>query len=116
MVTAMIRGKMCELLAEAQHWPDRERFFTVGLFSVLDAMLDSPMAGIVASLPLAEDVKQALLTYEGVLGQTLRCVLAYERGNWADIEEFGLDRWVVGEAYLQALIWSSAVGNQLASA
>lgn len=116
MVTAMIRGKMCELLAEAQQLPDRERFFTVGLFSVLDTLLDSPMTDIVASLPLTEDVKQALLTYEGVLGHTLRSVLAYERGHWADIVELGLDRWVVGEAYLQALIWSSAVGNQLASA
>ncbi len=115
MVTAMIRGKMCELLADAKQLPDRERFFTVGLFSVLDAMLDSPMADIVASLPLAEDVVQALLTYEGLLGHTLRGVLAYERGNWADIEALGLDRWVVGEAYLQALIWSSAVSHQLAS-
>lgn len=115
MVTAMIRGKMCELLADAQQLPDRERFFTVGLFSVLDAMLDSPMADIVASLPLTEDVARALLTYEGVLGYTLRSVLAYERGHWALVRELGLDRWVLGEVYLQALVWASAVGDQLSS-
>ncbi len=115
MVTAMIRGKMCELLADANHLPDREGFFTVGLFSVLDAMLDRPMADIVASLPLTEDVGQALLTYEGVLGRTLHGMLAYERGNWSVIRELGLDRWVVGEAYVQALVWASAVGDQLSS-
>jgi EAL and modified HD-GYP domain-containing signal transduction protein len=116
MVTALIRGKMCELLADAKQLPDRERFFTVGLFSVLDAMLDSPMADIVASLPLTEDVALALLAYEGVLGHILHSVLAYERGHWEAIREFGLDRWAVGEAYLQALIWASAVGDQLSSA
>jgi len=116
MVTALIRGKMCELLADAKQLPDRERFFTVGLFSVLDAMLDSPMADIVASLPLTEDVAQALLAYEGVLGHTLHSVLAYERGHWEAIRELGLDRWAVGEAYLQALTWASAVGDQLSSA
>jgi EAL and modified HD-GYP domain-containing signal transduction protein len=115
MVTALIRGRMCELLADANHLPNRERFFMVGLFSVLDAMLDSPMAEIVASLPLTEDLVRALLTYEGVLGQTLRSVLAYERGNWAAGHELGLDHWVVGEAYLQALVWASAVGDQLTS-
>lgn len=115
MVTAMIRGKMCELLADSQRLPDRERFFTVGLFSVLDAMLDSPMTDIVASLPLTEDVAQALLSHEGVLGTTLRSVLAYERSNWETIRELGFDRWVVGEAYVQALVWASAVGGQLSS-
>ncbi len=116
MVTAMIRGKMCELLADAKQLPDRERFFTVGLFSVLDAMLDSSMTDIVASLPLTEDMARALLAYEGVLGHTLRSVLAYERGHWALVRELGLDRWVLGEVYLQALVWASAVGDQLSSA
>ena len=115
MVTAMIRGKMCELLAGAEHIQDHERFFTVGLFSVLDAMLDSPMAELVASLPLSEDVAKALLSYEGILGRILRGVVAYERGNWAVIRELGLDRWAVGEAYLEALVWASAVEAQLAS-
>ncbi len=116
MVTAMIRGKMCELLASAKHLADKERFFTVGLFSVLDAMLDSPMTEIVASLPLTEDVAQALLSYEGVLGHTLHSVLAYERGHWEVIHEFGFDRWVVGGAYVEALIWASRVEEQLSSA
>lgn len=35
MVTAIIRAKMCEQLAEAQHVRNAEQFFTVGLFSVL---------------------------------------------------------------------------------
>jgi EAL and modified HD-GYP domain-containing signal transduction protein len=113
MVTAMVRGKMCELLAEALGAPGQERFFTVGLFSVLDAMLDSSMATILSSLPLASDVAQALLRHEGVLGQTLQCVLAYERRDWNHLDTLGLDRRTIRDAYLSALTWTSNVSNRL---
>jgi EAL and modified HD-GYP domain-containing signal transduction protein len=113
MVTAMVRGKMCELLAEAMGASGQERFFTVGLFSVLDALLDSSMADILPSLPLATDVAQALLRHEGVLGQTLRCVLAYERRDWGHLDALGLDRRTIRDAYLNALTWTSNINNRL---
>lgn len=113
MITAMVRGKMCELLAEAMGASGQERFFTVGLFSVLDAMLDSPMADILPSLPLAADVAQALLRHEGVLGQTLQCVLAYERRDWDHLDALGLDRRTFRDAYLTALTWTSHISNRL---
>lgn len=113
MVTAMVRGKMCELLAEAMGVPGRERFFTVGLFSVLDAMLDSSMADILPSLPLARDVAQALLQHTGVLGQTLQCVLAYERRDWDHLDTLGLKRRTIRDAYLNALTWTSNVSDHL---
>jgi c-di-GMP phosphodiesterase len=113
MVTAMVRGKMCELLAEAMGAPAQERFFTVGLFSVLDAMLDSSMADLLPSLPLAADVAQALLRHEGILGQTLQCVLAYERRDWDHLDALGLERHTIRDAYLNALTWTSNVSAHL---
>jgi EAL and modified HD-GYP domain-containing signal transduction protein len=114
MVTAMVRGKMCEFLAEAMGASGKERFFTVGLFSVLHAMLDSPMTDILLSLPLATDVARALLLHEGVLGQTLQCVLAYEHRDWGNLDALGLDRRTIRDAYLNALAWTSNVSNRLA--
>ena len=72
---------MCELLAQEMTYNYRETFFLVGLFSVLDALMDMPMTEIVASLPLDDMIVQALLHHEGALGLTLRSVLAYEREN-----------------------------------
>jgi EAL and modified HD-GYP domain-containing signal transduction protein len=106
--TAMIRAKMCELLA-LQGGPKRpDGYFLVGLFSVLDALMDMPMSDVLTSLPLDEEITQALLDYTGPLGLTLRAVLAYERGNWDDVSLLGSDSSALTDAYLQAIVWAEA--------
>lgn len=116
MVTALIRGKMCELLAQAMQSAGKEVYFTIGLFSVLDAMLDTPMPEVLKLLPLAEEVSGALLHHEGLGGQTLHCVLAYERGNWDEVICPGLDRRRIKDAYLQAIAWAAEVSKELTTA
>jgi EAL and modified HD-GYP domain-containing signal transduction protein len=106
-VTAMVRAKMCELLAQAMAQDGEDTFFLVGLFSVLDAFTDCPMSEVLKALPLTDDVNRALLSHQGVLGATLHSVLAYERGDWDAINCLGLDRGVITDAYLQAIAWST---------
>jgi EAL and modified HD-GYP domain-containing signal transduction protein len=114
MVTAMVRAKMCELLAQALKHPNKDRFFTVGLFSALDALMNSPMEEILISLPLSNDITSALLHNVGVLGDALRCVLAYERGDWEAVNCYGVDGSTITEAYLQAITWTTETSNTLA--
>ena len=85
-VTAIVRARMCEQLAFAHHIREVDQYFTVGLFSILDGLLDQPMSDIVRTLPLEKEIRQALLNRQGSLGMTLDCVLAYERGDWDTIE------------------------------
>jgi EAL and modified HD-GYP domain-containing signal transduction protein len=106
--TAMIRAKMCELLASKVAPEYKDSFFLVGLFSVMDALMDMNMPEIVASLPLDHEIAQALLSQEGTLGLALRSVLAYERGNWDDVYHLGLDSSTLTDAYLQAVVWAEA--------
>lgn len=115
MVTAMMRAKMCELLAQALGQAGKDTFFTVGLFSALDALLDSPMEEILQSLPLSDHITAALLSYEGLLGAALRCVLAYERGDWHEVHCPSLDRAVITDAYLQAIAWATETSSRLAA-
>jgi c-di-GMP-related signal transduction protein len=115
MVTAMVRAKMCERLAQALAQASQDAFFTVGLFSALDALMDSPMQEVLESLPLADDVKAALLSYEGLLGTVLRCVLSYERGAWHEVHCASLDRAAITDAYLQAIAWAAETSSQLAA-
>jgi EAL and modified HD-GYP domain-containing signal transduction protein len=114
LTTAMIRARMCEQLALAMEQDKQETFFLVGLFSVLDALVDTPMPEVLPTLPLADDVTQALLSYEGMLGTVLRCVLAYERGQWNDVTCPGLDSETILNAYMEAIFWASEVGSTLA--
>jgi EAL and modified HD-GYP domain-containing signal transduction protein len=107
MVTAMVRAKMCELLAQALGQGGKDTFFTVGLFSALDALMDSPMKDILKSLPLSDDITAAILSYEGMLGEALQCVLAYERGAWDDVHCAALDSTNITDTYLQAIAWTT---------
>jgi EAL and modified HD-GYP domain-containing signal transduction protein len=85
MVVGLTRAKMCELLGE-KLGENKESCFTVGLFSVLDALMDTTMKKALASLPLADNIKAALLRREGNMGRILKCVLTYEEGRWDDID------------------------------
>lgn len=81
IITAMVRAKMCEDLA-VQRGLDKDICFTIGLFSMLDAIFDAPMNQIVTALPLADEVKRALLHYEGAPGAVLKAAVDFERGDW----------------------------------
>jgi c-di-GMP phosphodiesterase len=107
LIIAMQRAKMCEKLAEALQQGNSATFFTVGLFSVLDAFLDRPMQDLLAALPLSDDIVQALLNHEGACGAILRCVLAYEQGDWEAVHDLGCTRHVLTNAYLESLAWST---------
>jgi c-di-GMP phosphodiesterase len=100
---AMTRSIMCELLARALKRRDFDSFSVVGLFSTLDVLLDSSIEDVLKPLPLTDDVKQALLSFEGPMGAAYRCILAAERSEWDAIECPGLSRTQIHEAYLQAV-------------
>src|SRR5215210_5492498 len=94
LVTALVRGLMCELLADD---PDRrDRAFTVGMFSVINRLLGMPMREALEALPLADDVVAALL----------RVVVAWEMGDFSAAEGVpgGTDR--VARAYRNAVAWA----------
>ncbi len=107
MAMALARAKMCEIMSSSDDNEVKGIYFTVGLFSLLDGILDAPMEEILASLPLSDEVNAALLERKGELGRTLMCVEAYERANWDDVVACGFEQNLVRDAYLQAIEWSS---------
>ncbi len=109
--TALVRAKCCELLAKAVKLDKPESFFTVGLFSALDAMLDQPLEVLLQELPLSEETNQALLEQQGVFGEALRCALAMERNDFSVIQFEGLGVNDLSEIYLQAVSWADEVSN-----
>ena len=76
------RAHMCEILAGSARTEERETLFTIGLFSVADALLDMPMAEVLETLPFTEEIQAALLRREGPKGELLAAVTAYERGEF----------------------------------
>lgn len=113
MTIALVRGKMCELLAMRLKLPNKESYFITGLFSALDAMMDAPLAQVIENLPLSTEVVAALLGHEGQAGQALHCSLAYERGEWDKIDCSRMDEGVVVQSYLDAVAWADQAMKEL---
>ena len=113
LTTALVRARMCELLARRAGRDETSAYFTVGLFSVLDALLDTDLEQVLAALPLAEAWRAALLDHAGELGQVLDCVVAYDTGAWEQMR-CALDIATVRETYLAAVSWSERIGPALA--
>ncbi len=113
MITAIVRAAMCERLAASAKAARKETFFTVGLLSVLDALLDCPMAEAVDQLPLSNEVRDALLEHTGPLGEALNCVLAYERSEWAQVEFEDLASMTVRGHYLDSVGWARRISEGL---
>ena len=72
VVTANVRAKMCELLAERLGRPDTDQYFTLGLFSLLDAFADCPMQQVLELVSLADPITEALLESRGPLAWALQ--------------------------------------------
>lgn len=113
MHLAMTRAKMCELLAEKTNQAARESYFTVGLFSALDILMERELAEVIQPLPLSEDVVAALLHKQGVLGEALRCVLAYEVSDFSNSHFQGLSANDLFIANVEAVSWSNMVVDTL---
>lgn len=90
-VTAMIRAQACEEIVTTLHPSHAAASYTVGLFSVLEALLDTPMADILEPLSLADEIVAALVDGTGVAGQVLQGVIAYEQARWDDARIEGID-------------------------
>ena len=104
---------MAEELAKAQKYHCPETFFTVGLFSALDALMDNSMEEILTQLPLADHISNALLHRQGIHGEILSCVLAYERGEWEQVKSTTLSMARIRDCYLSALQWAEDTCRQL---
>ena len=59
--------------------------YLLGMFSTLPYLIDAPMSAILAEIPVADEVKQALLTRSGPCGALLDLTLSYEAADWGRV-------------------------------
>jgi EAL and modified HD-GYP domain-containing signal transduction protein len=109
LVSGLTRARMCQLLAPRYGALDTDPFFTTGLFSIVDALMDVSMIEVLASLPFSEEINRAILNFEGDKGGALRAAVAWERGNLAElVPPPGATAGDVAHTYRAALTWAVA--------
>lgn len=115
MKTSITRGRLTELLGESYfEKKDRDNLFIVGVFSLLDVILKSPMPQVLEKIQLPEAVAEALLDRSGVYGPFLQLTEACEEADGAKIvalaEHLQFDASKVNECHLAALAWVETMG------
>jgi len=111
--TALLRAKMCELLLESDDKETAGSAFTVGLFSMLDALIGASIDRLLPMLQLHDDLNDALLHQKGPYGNALKCVLAYEKGDWQAVDRAGFGEQFTSSCYMRAAEWCDDSKNQL---
>lgn len=82
------RAQFCLLMASENPFNQyRDQAFLIGLFSMLDALLDVSLDELVEQLPLCSSIKLALLERQGPYGLLLKLEECYERADWHGIKE-----------------------------
>jgi EAL and modified HD-GYP domain-containing signal transduction protein len=112
----LVRGRFCELLGQASGQGVEDQAFLVGLFSMLDALLDRPLDAALEELGLAPPLDAVLrgqAPCDSVLDTIYKLVRRYEEADWPEVERLaghlGTPSEVVGAAYREALPWADEV-------
>lgn len=107
-----------ELLKFAKNMPiSRNDAYLMGMFSTLNYLIAAPMQDILAEIPIAQPVKDALLNHEGRCGVLYDLILNYERADWGSIgglaEELGIPINQLTDTYFQCLDEVNNIWRQL---
>ncbi len=109
---ALMRAKTCELLGKRTGLA-ADGYFTVGMFSALDVLMEQPIRAIITKLPLSEEITAAILKREGIMGASLSCALAMEKAQWANIRFMDLDERDLYSISVEAMHWTNGVIQRL---
>jgi c-di-GMP-related signal transduction protein len=111
VVQSMIRAKFCESMAAKTGLSSRaDDAFLMGMFSLVDALSDQPLADILKDIPVKADIKDALLGRPNRLQEIYQYVLAYEQGDWAKFSDapskLGIEVADLLQVYMDAVEWA----------
>ena len=113
---SLIRAKFCENMApHFEMAMAQENLFLMGLFSVLDVVLDIPIEEAFKMVFVPPPIYNALVSKQGDFYSVLFFIQQYEFGHWKEISRIALVRNISIEnihfAYKDALLWYSDLIN-----
>jgi len=111
LVLSFCRGRFLEQLA-ARHNNRHQsnNYFILGMFSLLDALLDQSVAHVVKSMSLPGLVRDGLLHHSSDPAIRLDLIRAMEKGDWAQLdsllESVELNDETIASIYTEAVQWA----------
>ena len=108
------RAKLCELICNMSEYKNNVySAYMVGLFSVMDAILNCSIEVILKELYIDDEIKEGLIEKDNFLNKILKLAINYEKGQWENVEfytkEIGVSDNKLAEAYIDAIKWADDV-------
>jgi len=113
---SLIRARFGELLAPGFRIKrNPQQVFMVGMLSLLHIAMEISKEQLLEDIPVAEDIRDSLLTRYGIYSDLLRFYENYEYANWEAVSQFveenQLDASLVNDAYLASVKWFNDLTN-----
>jgi len=111
---SIIRAKFCESVAkELGRVEEKSKFFMMGMFSLLDVLMNDELKNLLTELPISKKIKNALLGKDGVFSTVFTLVLAYEKAEWGKLsrqtEKLKLKEEKTADIYVEAIEWCNEI-------
>ena len=120
MKISFLRANFAMVLSD--HVPDfpilRSEAYIMGMFSTLQYMINAPLEEILMEIPVAQEIKDALIRKEGICGTLYKLILSYENAEWKSVkamsDELGLPSGLLAQTYMDCVetvneIWNSLI-------
>lgn len=109
---SLLRAKFAENLASVFGIAmQSSELFLMGLFSVLDIILDKPMKDALSIIKVSKPIQDALIDKKGPLADVLDFLISYESADWQEVSRVMIIKNIeipqVYNAYLASLQWYS---------
>lgn len=107
---SLLRAKFAENLAPVFEMAiHSSELFLMGLFSVLDLILDKSMEEALDMVKVSKDIREALVYRDGKFAPVLDFILQYEAANWQEVSRqlvlMNIDMDMVYDSYVKSLQW-----------
>lgn len=105
--TSFLRASFCQELAQyVKNLPiSKSEAYLMGMFSTLGLLMEVPLEAALAELPVAQEIKDGLITGDGKAGSLYRLVISYENADWAAMtacaEELGIAANIISQKYFE---------------
>ncbi|WP_026887638.1 EAL and HDOD domain-containing protein [Clostridium beijerinckii] len=108
------RAKLCELICNMSEYKNKVySAYMVGLFSVMDAILNCSIEVILKELYIDDEIKEGLIEKDNLLNKILKLAINYEKGEWENVEfytkEININDNKLAEAYIDSIKWADDV-------
>ncbi len=113
ITTGLIRAQLCHSLTEELKSGEPDSGYSVGLLSILDAILNQPMKELVKDLPFPVEMTDALVYRSGPYGANLNLAMALEQGHVTLPTSNLLPLSKVNSMYLEAMMKTEEIRKEL---